>query len=258
VTTAPAKHAKARRKARPGGNGLSDGTPLYAQLIIHFRQQIATGHWVEGSNIPTLNRLAADYSVARATVRQALGFLEREGLIASRRGRGTQVVRRPKTDLWFSVPASWGPLDSSREQLASEILHFDPDGRLPDAPNHIRGALASGYGVVRRLVRRDGIPYLVGATYIDRRIVAELGEDEINKANGYQTVEQSRLFAGASAHQSITVGVADAELAYLLGITLSAPIVVVERWVLDAKGTLISYSEGKYRSDFVRVCRQLK
>jgi len=255
----------ARHRARPlkaarrdlSGNGLGDGTPIYAQLILHFRHQIETGRWVEGQNIPTLLDLAAEFGVARATVRQALGFLEREGLISSRRGRGTVVIGRPSNDLWFSVPAAWGPLDAMRDQLTAEILEFDPDGRLPDAPIHIRGTLAAGYGLVRRLVKREGVPYLIGATYIDRRIVEEIGADEVYKAQGYQTVEQSRLFRGATADQSVTVDVADAEIAYLLGITLNAPIVVVERWVLDPAGTLISYSEGRYRSDFVRIERRL-
>jgi GntR family transcriptional regulator len=265
VTTLKARRKPARRRPTSvkaarrdlSGNGLNEGTPIYAQLILHFRHQIETGRWLEGQNIPTLLDLAAEFGVARATIRQALGFLEREGLISSRRGRGTVVIGRPSNDLWFSVPAAWGPLDAMRDQLTAEILEFDPDGRLPDAPIHIRGTLAAGYGLVRRLVKREGVPYLIGATYIDRRIVEEIGADEVYKAQGYQTVEQSRLFRGATADQSVTVDVADAEIAYLLGITLNAPIVVVERWVLDPAGTLISYSEGRYRSDFVRIERRL-
>jgi len=89
---------------------LSSATPIYVQLIMHFRHQIESGKWRVGETIPTLDELAKSFGVTRATVRQAVGFLQREGLLNSRRGRGTTVVATPRRSLWQELPNSWDEL----------------------------------------------------------------------------------------------------------------------------------------------------
>src|SRR3546814_1229236 len=79
-----------------GGPLGADGTgiPRYLQLSTLFRRMIASGEWQVGSQIPTVEELAAEYGVARATVRQALGILNGEGLIERYRAKGTFVTYR--------------------------------------------------------------------------------------------------------------------------------------------------------------------
>jgi GntR family transcriptional regulator len=52
----------------------------YIQLATLFRRRIETGYWSVGEQIPTVEELATEYGVARATIRQAMGLLEDEGL----------------------------------------------------------------------------------------------------------------------------------------------------------------------------------
>ena len=68
------------------------GMPRYLQLSTLFRRMIETGQWQPDTQIPTVEELAAEYGVARATVRQALGRLDSEGLIARFRAKGTFVT----------------------------------------------------------------------------------------------------------------------------------------------------------------------
>ncbi|HTI67715.1 MAG TPA: GntR family transcriptional regulator, partial [Caulobacteraceae bacterium] len=53
----------------------------YIQLATLFRRRIESGQWPVGGQIPTVDDLAADCGVARATIRQALGTLEAEGFV---------------------------------------------------------------------------------------------------------------------------------------------------------------------------------
>jgi GntR family transcriptional regulator len=248
-----AKRPATKRKA----SGLSNATPLYAQLIMHFRHRIQSGVWRLGDTIPPLNELADEHGVTRATVRQAVGFLQREGLLASRRGRGTEVIGVPRTNLWQQLPDSWDELVRSADSIEGDMLELARPMRLPDAPLAERGVLAPGYHVVRRLLRRDGIPYLVGTSYIDRRIVDEVGEAALQRGSVYRAIEASRKFRPVRGDQVLKLETADAELAFLLEVPLSAAIVNVLRWVFDADGTLIYQSEGQFRSDFVQAKRRL-
>ena len=242
---------------RRNGSGLSNATPLYAQLIMHFRHRIQAGVWRLGQTIPALNELATEYGVTRATVRQAVGFLHREGLMSSRRGRGTEVIGVPRTNLWQQLPDSWEELLRSADSIEGDMLELARPMRLPDAPQAEKGILAPGYHVVHRLLKREGIPYLVGTSYIDRRIIEEVGVAALRRGSVYRAIEASRKFRPVRGDQLLTLSMADAELAFLLEIPLNAAVVNVLRWVFDAGGTLIYQSEGQFRSDFVQAKRRL-
>lgn len=245
---------KARRAAAPT---LNHESPIYVQLITHFRQQIETGKWAVNQTIPGFEELAAQFHVARGTVRQAIGFLQREGLIASRRGRGTLVLRKPEHNIWLELPNSWQGLVHSADSIEGEFLDLVAPMRLPVPPNSGNAVLAPSYHVVRRLLKRDAIPYLVGTSYIDRRIIDELGTSNPGHSI-YRFIERSRRAKPSWGEQTLMLETADAETAYLLQIPLHSAIVCVLRWVLDRDGTLIYQSEGRFRSDFVQAYRRLK
>ena len=59
----------------------------YIQLATLFRSRIMSGQWAAGAQIPTIEALMAECGVARATIRQALGLLEDEGLVSRYRAR---------------------------------------------------------------------------------------------------------------------------------------------------------------------------
>jgi GntR family transcriptional regulator len=253
----PAKKASNGRQ-RNAALQLNHATPIYVQLIMHFRQQIESGKWPLNTTIPALEALAAEFGVTRATVRQAVGFLQREKLLSSRRGRGTTVIGTPRRDLWQSVPHEWDELVRAADTIQADVLDLSQPIRLPDSPQAEHGILAPNYHVIRRLLSRDGIPYLVGTSYIDRRIVDEVGIETFQQNPIYRGIERSRRSRATQGDQTLTLTTADAEIAYLLEIPLSAPIVTVLRWVIDQAGTLIYQSEGQFRSDFVQAYRRLR
>jgi len=66
--------------------------PLYEQIARVVRERIAKGIYPVGQ-LPGEAVLAAEFDVARPTVRHALGILAEEGLVRAVRGRGTYVLR---------------------------------------------------------------------------------------------------------------------------------------------------------------------
>ncbi len=68
---------------------------LYRQLDALLRERILEGGFGPGSRLPSEPGLCAFYGVSRATVRQALDRLERDGLVERVHGRGT-FLRRPR------------------------------------------------------------------------------------------------------------------------------------------------------------------
>jgi GntR family transcriptional repressor for pyruvate dehydrogenase complex len=87
-------------KARPGRapEGLADR--VYRELLA----QIIAGQWREGDRLSTEQALAEQFNTSRPTVREALSRLRADGIVTSRQGAGTFVVRRPDPDLPRFMP----------------------------------------------------------------------------------------------------------------------------------------------------------
>jgi len=68
-----------------------DELPIYRQLVRQISDAIAGGRLRCGERLPSHRDLAAQLVIAPLTVKKAYDELEREGLIATQRGRGTFV-----------------------------------------------------------------------------------------------------------------------------------------------------------------------
>lgn len=77
------------------GAGTNRVDAVYAGII----EAMTNGDFPESSRLPTETELAQQYGVSRPTVREALSRLRLDGLIASRRGSGSYVLRRPDRNI---------------------------------------------------------------------------------------------------------------------------------------------------------------
>lgn len=75
---------------------------IYARVV----EAILRGDFQSDGKLPTEGELAAQHGVSRPTVREALARLRSDGVIASRRGAGSHLVRAPRT------PAAAPPIRS--------------------------------------------------------------------------------------------------------------------------------------------------
>lgn len=72
--------------------------PIYAQIVEQIKSQIAARQLTPGDQLPTIRRLATDLRINFNTVVRAYLELESEGLISTKRGRGTFVADSPEEE----------------------------------------------------------------------------------------------------------------------------------------------------------------
>jgi DNA-binding GntR family transcriptional regulator len=65
------------------------------EVAARLRGAISGGEWQVGARLPGELTLAAEYGVGRVTVRRAIGRLVEDGILATKAGVGTVVLRRP-------------------------------------------------------------------------------------------------------------------------------------------------------------------
>lgn len=225
---------------------------MYAQLLSVFRQRIETGEWALNERVPTLDELTQQFKVAKVTVRHAIGLLEAEGLIGRYQGRGTFVLQRPESTIWYRIPMSWEDLIGTTPDIDFEWLENRPVEHQPTS-FHRKGALAPSYQLLRRRLLRHRIPYCVGVTYIEKQTFDGIGGDKFGAPIPLKILDSHLTGGIASAEQTVRVGTADPVSARLLDLSLGAPVMTVMRSVLNGDGVLIYESHGTFRGDFVEI-----
>jgi GntR family transcriptional regulator len=72
---------------------LEDGAPIYQQIVEQVKYIVAAGRLKPGDDIPPIRVLAEQLRINPNTVARAYLELEREGIVAMRRGFRTMVIQ---------------------------------------------------------------------------------------------------------------------------------------------------------------------
>lgn len=231
----------------------------YIQLGTLFRRRVEQGAWPVGQQIPTVEELAADYGVARATIRQALDLLEAEGLIERLRAKGTFVRRLPAENrLWCDVETDWNGLLRSRDGARIELLGKPEGEPHVAAPLAEIGRPAGSYRHIRRRHWRDQQPFLLADLYIDEDLWPKVSAEDLRSRTAMQLVSALPGVRISDARQTLTIGTADPETAAALHLPLNAPVAHVRRAAVDQHGVLVLLADGIYRGDVVRIDIKLR
>ena len=77
------------------GTSYTDARPHQVRVADEIRNLIESGEYEPGSQLPTLDELAAQYGHSLAVIRKALDLLRQQGLVVTVQGKGSFVRERP-------------------------------------------------------------------------------------------------------------------------------------------------------------------
>lgn len=84
--------------------------PIYLQIMDQIKRQIVTGELARGERIDSVRALAEKFTVNLNTMQRACSELEREGVIATRRGIGSFVTEEDSV------------ISQIKQQMATELV----------------------------------------------------------------------------------------------------------------------------------------
>lgn len=230
--------------------------PRYLQVADVLRQRIARGIWRQGQCLPSLEELQKEFGVARVTMRQSVELLARDGLVSPQRGRGTFVTGRPAAARPINVVTTLDELVRLYHDTQPKIVNIEEAAVVaPLRPED--GVPAERYISMRRVHSHQGAPYCVIDIYLDERIFRR-SPQRFRKQTVIPILTSMKGVTIARAHQVLTIGAADMEVAALLGIGVSAPVAEVRRVFNDADGRVIYLGEVCYRGDAIHLEMDLK
>jgi len=232
-------------------------TPLYHSLGHVIRSKIQSGEWSVGQQIPSERALMEMYGVSRATVRQGIENLVKEGILHRIHGKGT-FVAPPKI--------KQGLL---RLLEFSDIMRrsgFNPGARLLgkeriDPPLNIRKVLALSSAEaafwLQRLLLVNDVPMLIETSYLSATRFPDLlevydGTDEphlfIYKHYGVKIIRVS---------ETLEPVIMESQEASTLGVKGGFPGLWVEHSAYDAAGKPVAFLTTLLRGDRCRFYTEL-
>ena len=224
--------------------------PLYLQVADILRERIGKREWPQGSLIPTLEALAEEFRVARVTVRQAVQLLTKEGLLSPRRGLGTVVTAGHDAPNTVVMKTSLRSLAAMYESTNAKMLTFDESHGTPKVDAQA-GKLGKSYVYMKRLHFIEDKPYALIALYLLQDIFQRSPEAFRSRAVIPELLRMKTVRI-ERAHQTMSIGSADAETARLLRVRAGSPVAHVTRVFVDARQQILYYAEVIYRGDWVK------
>lgn len=147
--------------------GLQRAEPPYLQVFSYYQRRILNGQMREGDPMPSVRKIAGEWSISSATAGKVLGALQSEGLVESRVGTGTVVTTRraaPSGRERLIRRQTTGRLYHPGER--AEVVHAEL--RQANAELAVALRINEGDPVIsrRRIVYQDDAPVEVSTSYI--------------------------------------------------------------------------------------------
>ena len=225
--------------------------PRYVQLADLMRQRIAKGFWPRGHTVPSIEKLMAEFDVARVTVRQAIQILAQEGLLLPQRGRGTFVTAEPGRQRRLLVHTT---LDDLVEMYRGDKPDLSNIVESRDSPMLLEqdGVPAPSYFHMRRVHAREGERYCVVSIYIDDRVFG-LAPERFRHEVVLPLLTALPGIEIARARQTLHISTADMEIARDLQVPVNTPVGEIRRVFNAPDGSVLYLAEATYRGDYIRL-----
>jgi GntR family transcriptional regulator len=238
--------------------GALSPVPLYFKVMTEIRDNILSGAWNRGFQLPGELNLARHLGVSVITIRQALARLSEEGLIRRERAKGTFVT-------WS------GPVNQAinLEIEAENLVTLNPEGtsfKLLGTEKVVQQAeLQREFNLlpkenlmrITRVRMALGHPLAYVHSYVKSRFADRLSPKSLLKLPLSSAIEDAFRIKITDVRHLIAAKLADDEVSAHLEIPPGSPVLFVERNYF-CKKELVLRTLGFYRSDLFRYELKLK
>lgn len=227
----------------------TDEAPLHRQIREQLRARILDGSYAPDSRMPSEAELGAIFGVSRITVRQALGDLQKEGLIFRIHGKGS-FVAKPKA---FQNVTHLQGFAEAMSAMGYEIVNDLRRLRFIPAEDKVARKLGVNVGdtvaEIHRVRYLNRQPLSLEITWVTEDIGRALESADLVTRDIFLIIENDCGIALGHADLSIESILADDELVEALRIEDGAPVLRIERLTHDRNGRPLDYEHLYYRGD---------
>lgn len=203
--------------------------PQYRKIYEILRRHILSGVYVEGNLLPSENELCTVYGSTRPTVRQALDFLVKDGLIVKKQGKGS-IVRKPPLNIGIlSIEGTASAI--GREYLKTEILQKPVIRQWnDDFPFEISDLeRESGCVYLERLRFVDEKPVFYDINHLPNLNLSRFTSRSLENKSLFETLRTHYQIQVTGGEQRLKATRCPVEIAHVLQIKKEEPVLYLER-----------------------------
>lgn len=227
--------------------------PYYLQVCEMLRNQITSGDWKAGDQIPGELDLCQIFGVSRPVIRQAISCLVDEGLLVRRKGKGTYLAAvKTREGLFQRQNGFYQDMLEQGFSLTSRVLKFEVTRANENVAYRL--GLHPGSQVIEiarlRLVHDE--PVVLVTTFLPYELCVALMHEDLSRQSLYAVLEGRCGLVITHGHQTFKVILASTFEANLLNIQSGAPLIALDKVSYLNDGRPIEFSNSLHRADRTR------
>ena len=218
---------KAANKGRKAGGP----SPIYYGIQREIQKRIESGQWAPGSRIPAERKLAAEFEVSLGTTRKAILNLVAEGYMYRVQGRGTIVAGTTimRENLrYYRFQKEFGGWEAVLKIEHLETSMIAGRERINDL---LKMKKNESLLLMRRRYFSQKKPILYSVSFLPHKLfngLEKISKKRIEKVPFYIMIEDMFGLPTLSNQELLGADPADAEVAEVLQIPLSSPVLTIE------------------------------
>lgn len=223
-------------------------TPLYYQLAEIILNEIENKNLKEDDKIPTEREYCEKYNLSRATVRQAIGYLEQKGYIYKVQGKGTFVSPRLMKQKLLKFYSFTEEMKKQGKEPKSKILSFKKEKSDEKISKELNMIVENEVYELIRLRIADEEAVMYEKTYLPVDKLKNLSQKELSKQPLYDILQNEYKITFTKATERFSVLSADKKISEVLLIPEGSPLIKLQRWTY-AGMEIIEYTVSYLRGD---------
>jgi len=222
--------------------------PMHSQIREIIRRRVLDGTYAPHSQMPSESQMMTAFEVSRITIRQALGDLQKEGLIFKVAGKGS-FVAKPKAFQNLSRLQGFGEaMGPSGYETFSQVLSMRQVPASDVVARRLQLALGDAVYEIQRLRYLNREPISVDQSYFPLALGERLAQEDLPTRDIFVILENDFGLHLTHADVQIEAISADEFLARQLRIAEDSPLLRIER-LTYADDQPIDFEFLYYRGD---------
>ncbi len=203
--------------------------PMHTQIREIIRRRVLDGTYAPHSQMPSESQMMEAFSVSRITIRQALGDLQKEGLIFKVPGKGSYVAK-PKAFQNLSRLQGFGEaMGPSGYETFSQVLSTRQVAASDIVARRLQVAIGDPVYEIQRLRYLNREPISIDQSYFPLAIGERLAQEDLPTRDIFVILENDYGLHLTHADVQIEAISADEFLARQLRIEEASPLLRIER-----------------------------
>jgi len=223
--------------------------PLHAQLREIVRERIRDGSYEAHARLPAESEMSTLFGVSRITVRQALGDLQKEGVIFKVPGKGS-FVSKPKPFQQLTELEGFGEAMSRQGyEIYNDVVGHATVPASADVALRLGVAEGTPVGEIRRVRHLNRAPVSLEITYLPEPLGERLRAADLARRDIFLILENDYGIALGHADVRIDAILSDGPTAAALQVEQGSALLRMERLTHTAAGQPLDFEYLYFRGD---------